>query len=433
MSVIARTLTERIQAPPRRVDRERCIIKGVKVLSPRSRNQRRYLPEAIREAVHLYENAPVKQDHPQDPDDQRSADDTVGWLRNARVEADGCLYADLHYFRSHPFAARLIEAAERNPNAFGLSHNADGEVENDGDGVVVTRITEVRSVDIVDGPATTRGLFESYRPRRRGRMKLREWFQKIKLLPPARRQIRRLMEAGYMDPDQDMPVPMAEAEGDNPFPDPGMDDMGADPGMGDVESAAPLTADDPAEMDPEEALRAGFSAAWNAVFGDTTLDQKAKIKRAKELIDAYERLTASGEAIPEADMEPAAEPDGDEAPVLEGDHAEPDGDEPETLLEEDGCDMTPAKMKESLNRMKARERSRELLDNAGVKPTAALMEALSALPTDAKRLALIEEVKAPYKARSAPLFEQHGRQRSTEDEREPRSAEEFARRLLMHN
>ena len=46
------------------VDRERGIIRGVKILGTRSQNGRTYLAEAIGQAVPLYEGAKVNVNHP---------------------------------------------------------------------------------------------------------------------------------------------------------------------------------------------------------------------------------------------------------------------------------------------------------------------------------------------------------------------------------
>jgi hypothetical protein len=58
-------------------------------------------------------------------------------------------------------AARICEAAERMPDAFGLSHNAQGEGDEKDGIFVVSKIVEVRHVDVVADPATTKSLSES--------------------------------------------------------------------------------------------------------------------------------------------------------------------------------------------------------------------------------------------------------------------------------
>lgn len=145
------------------VDRKAGIIRGVKVLGLISENGRRYTPAAVKAAADLYEGVRVNVDHPhKDAGQPRSAYDRLGRLVNIRyVEGEG-LYGDLEILMSHPMARRICEAAERMPDAFGLSHNAQGEGEEDKGGVfVVSRIAEVRHVDLVADPATTRSLNES--------------------------------------------------------------------------------------------------------------------------------------------------------------------------------------------------------------------------------------------------------------------------------
>lgn len=146
-----------------KVDRKHGVIRNVKVLGLVSENGRRYLPEAVKEAADLYEGVRVNVDHPEGkPTDQRSAYDRFGKLENIRwVEGEG-LYGDLVFLRSHPMAERICEAAERMPDVFGLSHNAGGDGDYDKDGVfVVKNIVEVRHVDLVADPATTKSLQES--------------------------------------------------------------------------------------------------------------------------------------------------------------------------------------------------------------------------------------------------------------------------------
>lgn len=145
------------------VDRKAGVIRNVKVLGLVSENGRRYLPEAVRKAAGLYEGIRVNVDHPEGkPTDMRSAYDRFGKLENIRwVEGEG-LYGDLVFLKSHPMAERICEAAERMPDVFGLSHNAGGDGKVDKDGTfIVDEIVEVRHVDLVADPATTKSLQES--------------------------------------------------------------------------------------------------------------------------------------------------------------------------------------------------------------------------------------------------------------------------------
>lgn len=148
-----------------RVDRDAGIIYGVKVLGLVSRNGRRYRESAVAAATHCYEGAVVNIDHLKiDPNSrvnpERSITDRWGVLRNVRMQ-EGGLYADLHFLKHHPMTEFLLEAAERFPETFGLSHDASGD-ERLIDGVrEVVEIYRVNSVDVVSKPATNDGLFES--------------------------------------------------------------------------------------------------------------------------------------------------------------------------------------------------------------------------------------------------------------------------------
>jgi len=148
-----------------RVDRQKGIVRSVKVLGRRSRNGREYTPKAMAEAAKWYRNVAVNVNHlgphgaGADLHGNRKVQDGVGWLENPQVKEDG-VYADMHILKSSPHAEMVFEAAERNPNRFGLSHHAYGVgVRKDGK-IVVDQITAVTSVDLVQNPATTSGLFE---------------------------------------------------------------------------------------------------------------------------------------------------------------------------------------------------------------------------------------------------------------------------------
>lgn len=147
-----------------RIDTEAGVIYGVKVLGPKSRNGRIYEDAAIRRAVPMYEGVTVNLNHQRIESGSRAVPDRQiqdrwGVLRNARY-ADGSVYADLHYLKNHPMTPQLIEAADRFPDTFGLSHDAAGDEQViDGERRVI-ELFEIRSVDVVAEPATNNGLFE---------------------------------------------------------------------------------------------------------------------------------------------------------------------------------------------------------------------------------------------------------------------------------
>jgi len=147
-----------------KVDRVGAIVHNVKIIGFQSANDREYTPEALRQAIPMYEGVNVNIDHPDGgPDEQRSAWDRIGFLKNIKfVEGKG-LYGDLHLLPSHPFTERILEAAEKMPQIYGLSHNAKGEGFEDKKTkkFVVNKVAEVRHVDLVADPATTHSLAES--------------------------------------------------------------------------------------------------------------------------------------------------------------------------------------------------------------------------------------------------------------------------------
>lgn len=148
---------------PLRVDREKKIIYGVKILGFHSTNGRYYEPEAVRDARPLYEGINVNTDHPEKPNQPRSVHDRFGWLENVKFRPgeNGGLYGDLHYLVEDAFAKKLLAAAERRPQSFGLSHNAIGDGRTTPDGVYRCRkIVAVRSVDLVGDAGTTKSLTE---------------------------------------------------------------------------------------------------------------------------------------------------------------------------------------------------------------------------------------------------------------------------------
>jgi hypothetical protein len=146
-------------------DAKEGVIRGVKIVGLESRNNRRYLPEAVRQAIHLYEGVKVNVNHPKGhPGAPRDYQDRLGCLRNVRFEETG-LYGDLFFNPHHPVAEQLVWDALHAPENVGLSHNVQARTAREGDMVVVEEIGHVHSVDLVADPATTTSLFESGLPR----------------------------------------------------------------------------------------------------------------------------------------------------------------------------------------------------------------------------------------------------------------------------
>ncbi len=144
------------------------IVRGVKVLGNRSVNVNRdgtsnvYTLEARQKAQELYEGVAVNVDHPPrtTPGAERSYRDRIGHLSNVQVRESGT-FADLNLNPRHPLTEQILWDAAHAPKSVGLSHNAQGRGRADGKDFLIEEISNVRSVDIVADPATTKSLFES--------------------------------------------------------------------------------------------------------------------------------------------------------------------------------------------------------------------------------------------------------------------------------
>jgi len=144
------------------VDRDAGILRGVKILGLRSRNGRTYQPQALTQAVALYEDAKVNVNHPKGgPLAPRDYQERIGRLTGVEFRSGDGLYADFRFNPKHPLAEQLIWDAENAPENVGFSHNVQGRTASRDGQTVVESIEKVQSVDLVADPATTRGLFES--------------------------------------------------------------------------------------------------------------------------------------------------------------------------------------------------------------------------------------------------------------------------------
>lgn len=150
-------------SPQRKIDKENGVVSGVKILGVKSRNNRVYPLETLRDAAPLYENAKVNVNHPDgSPNESRKYQDRVGSIKNVTLQENG-LYGDFHFNPKHPLAEQMLWDAEKAPENFGFSHNVEAVVRLENGAQIVDKIVRVRSVDLVADPATTSGLFESER------------------------------------------------------------------------------------------------------------------------------------------------------------------------------------------------------------------------------------------------------------------------------
>lgn len=148
-----------------RVNREQGVIRGVKILGLESRNGRHYLPQALRDAMPLYEGAKVNVNHPKGPPQgPRDYQDRIGVVRQIELREHEGLFGDFYFNPKHPLAEQLAWDAEHTPENVGFSHNVQARLVRQGERHVVEAIVKVQSVDLVADPATTRGLYEQTQP-----------------------------------------------------------------------------------------------------------------------------------------------------------------------------------------------------------------------------------------------------------------------------
>jgi hypothetical protein len=258
------------------IDEDAGVIRGVRIIGLESANGRTYTREAIRGALRLYEGCPVNIDHPARPGDQTQIHQRLAWLENVRQEPDGGARGDLHYLKSHPTSAIVVEVAKRRPQLMGLSHNAAGQTRREGGREIVEAIDRVDSVDLVADPATVSGLHESRRPAVKKSVK--QLIEELKAKRPGyAKGLREQVESGLMTPDQEQEDPGAYGPGDD------------------------AAYDEPA--DHEAALKQGFRGAIMACLDDDGMDLKAKLKKIAEILKTEEKLLGNGEEPEESPTE----------------------------------------------------------------------------------------------------------------------------------
>jgi len=334
------------------VDREAGVIRGVRILGPSSLNNRTYTPEAIRKALPLYEGKQVNCDHPSNPRQERKVADRAGWLENV-IERDGGLNGDLHLLKADPRTEKILESAEKRPALFGLSHNAEGDVRREKGRTIVEEIVQVRSVDIVADPASTRSLFESLQTQEETKeaempKTIRSILENLPSPTPESKRLQKLLEEEPMAAVADAPV------------------------------------DAPADADPNEEVKAALQKAASAIIGKLfagEMDKAAAFKKLGELLGMKEKAASDSEG----ETTPAA---------------------PDTT---EGVDHR-------IKRLEAEIAIRDVLQEAGVKSTPARVKALVPLSDD-ERAELVESWKGDgghngngrrEKPHSRPLYESAG-------------------------
>ena len=251
------SLFEIVQSGSIAVDREAGIIRGVRILGPVSANGRKYVPSAISGALAMYEGRPVNANHPprSAPDSDRQVQDRIGWLSGVKL-TDGGLSGDLNILTGHPLASAVLEAADRNPALFGLSHNAEGRTRRENGSTLVEEIVRVRSVDLVSDPASTKSLFESE-------------------YKPMKKTIKSILESVFAEKEPQLVI------------------------LREIDEAMPDAMSAEAEIAPEadagEQMATAFRSMVMTALDDTTLDVTAKAGRIKEILKAQEKLMGTKE------------------------------------------------------------------------------------------------------------------------------------------
>lgn len=143
--------------------------------------------------------------------------------------------------------------------------------------------------------------------------------------------------------------------------------------------------DPAAPADHMAGIKQGFRDAALAAFDDDALDLAGKAGKIKDILKAMEKAM---EAMGDKKEKPADD--------------KPAETKPDTMPTKEGVDPKAVEVAAENARLKAELQARSLLEAAGIKPTAPLLEALIALDSDDKRKALVEDWPKPtFKPRSS--------------------------------
>ena len=289
---------------PLRIDEDAGIIYGVKVCgftSPNCPNVpgqgrptkgTKYTRAALQQAARLYENIEVNWNHRAKnlgPYAERPAEDNVGVLRNVRLEADG-LRAEFHFRQKHQYAATIVEDVQRRFGTFGLSHEAAGNGRIIDGWLVIEEIPKVRSVDIVDDPATNINLWESQQmPMITLRESLKKLQDNARDGSPLAQWTGWILEADAMaEKNPDGATSLFEDGEETPISDTPVEDV---PGVG-------------GSSDHRDALKSGFREALMHLCSDESIDSmepQELLKLIKQILFARVKLTG---ASPPTDTPP---------------------------------------------------------------------------------------------------------------------------------
>lgn len=139
-------------------------VENIALLGEMSKHGYRYLRDAMRRAVSMYEGVKVFINHPSTEETklrQRDVRNLAGKMVNARFDASvGKVRGDFVGLPNEE-GKRFVDIAELMPEVAGMSQHAMGKFGKINGERVVEEITAIYSVDLVSSPATTAGLFEN--------------------------------------------------------------------------------------------------------------------------------------------------------------------------------------------------------------------------------------------------------------------------------
>lgn len=135
------------------IDKQNLVIKNVSVLGTTSKNRRTYTPKALESGVKLFSESVAFANH---VDGKRDVRDMLGTFKAPRIEGNR-VKADLHLLEKEKW---LMEVAEKMPKSIGFSISATAQLKKSGNEEIVEDLISVKSIDLVDSPATVAGIFE---------------------------------------------------------------------------------------------------------------------------------------------------------------------------------------------------------------------------------------------------------------------------------
>lgn len=277
----AKLITERFALETGKVDRTGPypVVRDVLLCGPVSANKRRYKAEAFAgDRVKRYDGRHVFLNHGR-PNQPREYQERIAVVVNPRHRADGMPIGDLAVNPKHPYAEAFLHDAEHHPKSCGMSHVAQCETKRAADGWEdVTEMVDAESVDVVLGPATTKGLHED-KGRAVDKISLKQFAEAVgpKLGPETWGALNKLCRE-----------------------------------MGDDMAAAPVM-DPPAEDAGPEDLKSGLMAALQPFLADAfdTGNSEKACAALRDFVKVHAKHTGGKTADTDGDGDTAGDTDGD--------------------------------------------------------------------------------------------------------------------------